>query len=309
MSYELCRDESLGDGLRRICRKQVELALAIARGETETDDTPVHETRKHLKKARAALRLVKKEIGRGLFKRQDHCLRDVGRLISDIRDAEVRLQTVRQLQGLTRRQKRRSYRTVEEMLTLELANFVAAFADWQKQAIPMLESVCREIDRWPVDQLNCQQLRCAVQQTYKCGRKAFARAKATCTAEDFHSFRSEAKQLWYQLRILRPTNPVVLKNLADELRAVGDLLGRAHDLSFLGDRLKQEHGNSQFEREGHQLLALIESSRSDLQRAAAELAERFFVERPRDFGGRIAVWLNDWVNEKPPSLAGKLVSV
>ena len=187
MSYELCCDESLGDGLRRICRKQVELALAIARGETETDDTPVHETRKHLKKARAALRLVKKEIGRGLFKRQDHCLRDVGRLISDIRDAEVRLQTVRQLQGLTRRQKRRSYRTVEEMLTLELANFVAAFADWQKQAIPMLESVCREIDRWPVDQLNCQQLRCAVQQTYKCGRKAFARAKATCTPEDFHS--------------------------------------------------------------------------------------------------------------------------
>jgi len=106
----------------------VELALAFARGEKETDDTPVHETRKHLKKARAALRLVKKEIGRGLFKRQDHCLRDVGRLISDIRDAEVRLQTVRQLQGLTRRQKRRSYRAVEEMLTLELANFVAAFA-------------------------------------------------------------------------------------------------------------------------------------------------------------------------------------
>ena len=309
MSYELCRDESLGDGLRRICRKQVELALAIARGETETDDTPVHETRKHLKKARAALRLVKKEIGRGLFKRQDHCLRDVGRLISDIRDAEVRLQTVRQLQGLTRRQKRRSYRTVEEMLTLELANFVAAFADWQTQAITMLESVCNEIDTWPVDQLNCQQVRRAVQQTYKCGRKALAHAQATCTPEDFHSFRSEAKQLWYQLRILRPTNPVVLKNLADELRAIGDLLGRAHDLSFLGDRLSQERGNSQFEREGHQLLVLIESSRSDLQRAAAELAERFFAERPRDFGSRIAAWLNDWVNEKPSSLAGKLVSV
>ena len=80
MSYELRRDETLGDGLRRICGKQVELALAFARGEKETDDTPVHETRKHLKKARAALRLVRKEIGRGLFKKQNHCLRDVGRL-------------------------------------------------------------------------------------------------------------------------------------------------------------------------------------------------------------------------------------
>src|SRR5207237_5926892 len=148
MSYELRRDETLGDGLRRVCQKQIERALAIARGDDEPDDTPVHETRKHIKKARAALRLVRKEIGRGLFKRQDHSLRDVGRLISEIRDAEVRLQTVRQLQGLTRRQKHRSYRNVEEMLTLELANFVAAFADWQTQAIPMLESVCNEIDKW-----------------------------------------------------------------------------------------------------------------------------------------------------------------
>ena len=307
MSYELQRDETFGDGLRRICRKQIELALATAKGECETDDTPVHETRKHLKKARAALHLVKKEIGRGLFKRQNHCLRDVGRLISEIRDAEVRLQTVRQLQGLSRRQKRRSYRKVEEMLALELANFVAAFADWQTRAIPMLETACDEIDRWPVDRLDCQEIRRAVQQSYKCGRKALGKAKATAVAEDFHSFRSAAKQLWYQLRILRPINPVVLKNVTDELRAVGDLLGRSHDLTFLGDRLHQDHGNSALEREGHQILALIESSGSDLQRAAAELAERFFAERPRDFGARVAAWLDDWVNEKPPSLAGKLV--
>ena len=97
MSYELRHDESLGDNLRRICGKQIDRAIAIATGAEETDDTPVHETRKHLKKARAALRLVRKEIGRGLFRQQDHALRDAGRLISDIRDAEVRLQTVRRL--------------------------------------------------------------------------------------------------------------------------------------------------------------------------------------------------------------------
>src|SRR5438876_12383281 len=138
MSYELRHEECLGDGLRRICRKQVELALAFTRGEKETDDTPVHETRKHLKKARAALQLVKKEIGRGLFKKQDRCLRDVGRLISEIRDAEVRLQTVRQLQGITQRRGRATYAKLEGMLMLELENFMAAFAEWQTQALPML---------------------------------------------------------------------------------------------------------------------------------------------------------------------------
>src|ERR1700741_1879848 len=116
MSYQLKHRETLGENLRRICRQQIEGAIAVAKGERKPDDTPVHATRKHLKKARAALRLVRKEIGRALFKRQDHCLRDVGRLISEIRDAEVRLQTVRQLQSITRRQKHRSYEKVEAVL-------------------------------------------------------------------------------------------------------------------------------------------------------------------------------------------------
>src|SRR5213082_1482433 len=101
MSYQLKHRETLGDNLRRIRRQQIEEAIAIAKGEKKPNDTPVHETRKHLKKARAALKLVRKEIGRGLFKQQDHCLRDVGRLTSEIRDAEVRLQTVRQLEEAT----------------------------------------------------------------------------------------------------------------------------------------------------------------------------------------------------------------
>src|ERR1700680_3252769 len=101
MSYQLRQEEKLGESLRRICCRQIEDAIAIAKGDDEPNDTPVHQTRKHLKKARAALRLVRKEIGRGLFRQQDHALRNAARLISDIRDAEVRLQTVRRLQGIT----------------------------------------------------------------------------------------------------------------------------------------------------------------------------------------------------------------
>jgi CHAD domain-containing protein len=307
MSYELRRDETLGDGLRRICAKQVELALAFARGEKETDDTPVHETRKHLKKARAALHLVRKEIGRGLFKSQNHCLRDVGRLISDVRDAEVRLQTMRELQGLTRNRRHRKYSAVEEMLALELENFVAAFAEWQVQAIPILERMASEIEAWPVDHFDCEQLRRVIQRSYKAGRNALAEAKARRTPESFHEFRTAAKQLSHQLRVIRPINPVVLENLEDELGVLGSLLGRAHDLGFLGDRLRQEKGHSQVERESHELLAVIEASATDLQRGAADLGERFFSERPREFGRRLATRLEEWSEVKSQSVAQKLV--
>jgi len=146
MSYELKHGQTLGDNLRRICRKQIEGAIAITTGEKKTSDTPVHEVRKHLKKARAALRLVRKEIGHGLFREQDRCLRDVGRLTSEIRDAEVRLQTVRQLQGITQRRGRGVYAKLEGVLMLELENFMAAFAEWQTQAVPMLERADANID-------------------------------------------------------------------------------------------------------------------------------------------------------------------
>jgi CHAD domain-containing protein len=308
MSYGLRHGQTPGDNLRRICCKQIEAAIAIASGESKTHDTPVHETRKHLKKTRAALRLVRKEIGRGLFREQDHRLRDVARLISEIRDAEVRLQTVRQLQGISHRHGRATYGRLEVILTLELENFMAAFAEWQTQAVPMLEQARSIIDDWALGQFKCKQLRRAVQASYKRGRKALAAATANPTAENFHALRTKAKVLWYQLRILRPVNPVVLKALSDDLRSLGDLLGRAHDLSFLGARLRQEDEKAEWQREGHKLLAVIEISQADLQRGAAELAEHFFAERPRDFGDRIATWLEDWENDTSHSLVEKLVT-
>jgi len=306
MSYQLRKGETLGDGLRRICRKQIEAAIAVASGEKKGSDTPVHQMRKHLKKTRAALRLVRKEIGAGLFREQDHCLRDVGRLTSEIRDAEVRLQTVRELQGVNQRRRRGAYPKLEELLILELENFMAAFAEWQTQAVPILERACANIDCWPLEHFNCKQLRRAVQRSYKSGRKALACAQATPIAENFHRFRTRAKRLWYDLRILRPVNPVVLKNLTDDLDALGNLLGRAHDLSFLADRLRREERNSDWEREGHKLLAVIEVSQGDLQRGAAELAEHFFAERPRDFGDRIGSWLEDWENNAAQSIPEEL---
>lgn len=234
-------------------------------------------------------------------------MRNVGRLISDVRDAEVRLQTIRQLQGLSRNRRQRKYSKVEEMLALELENFVAAFAEWQSQAIPLLEDITAGIESWPVDQFDCEQLRRAIQRSYKSSRKALAEAKASRTARSFHEFRSATKQLGYQLRIVRPVNAVVHANFGKDLGVLGDLLGRAHDLGFLGDRLRQERGHSQLERESHELLAVIEASATDLQRGAADLAERFFAERPRDFGRRLSARLEEWSDAKSQSVAQALV--
>jgi hypothetical protein len=63
-------------------------------------------------------------------------------MISDIRDAEVRLQTVRQWRKATRR-RRQCYQNVEETLALELENFIAAFAEWRSQSSSYLGARAR----------------------------------------------------------------------------------------------------------------------------------------------------------------------
>src|SRR5512133_1025716 len=306
MSYQLRRNQTLGANLRRICQKQVEGALEIVRGERETNDTPVHETRKHLKKARAALQMVSDEIGRPRFKKQDHCFRDIARLISDVRDAEVRLQTVRQLQEITRRNSHQTFRKTEELLVAELEHFMAAFAGWQKQAAPELEKLREKIDAWPIENLDCKMIRRAVQRAYKSARDALACARAKPIPKNFHEFRSEVKRLLYQLRILRPINPVVIGALIDDLDSVGEVFGRSHDLCFLGERLRRDDGQTPGQ-ETRELVAVIETSEVELQNRGLDLAERFFEERPRAFGHRLGTWLQHWFKGEAPTVADALV--
>jgi len=295
----------LGPNLRRIFRSQVANALAIVRGELDCENSPVHRTRKHLKKARAALQLLAGEYG-AAHKKMDHALRDAGRLISEVRDAEVRLQTVRELQEITLRQSQRTFRKTEQLLLAELEHFIAAFAGWQTQAEPLLQNLSDEIDRRTIEQVDCKAVRCVVQHSYKLARSALARAQMKSTPENFHDFRSKAKRLLYQLRILQPINPLVIKTLRSELDSLAEVLGRSHDLHFLGERLRRDDASTSAN-ETHALMAVISTSELELQKRGVDLAEHFFDERPRDFGNRLAGWLEHWRDGQAPTVADALI--
>ena len=295
MSYELREDETLGDGLRRIVCRQIEGAIDASKAKQNGKGSPVHETRKHLKKARAALRLARGEIDRDVWKREDRCLAKVGRLISEVRDAEVRLQTIRQLREFARG-KKRSFEETEKLLAFELDSFLAAFSEWPQEAE---ERLCRSLERireWPLDELSCKRLRENVQTTYKRGRKVLKEATTDTNTENLHTFRKRAKELWYQLRLLRPLAPRVFKELNDELKTIGEYLGQVHDLAFVAQRLSSI---GPARKQGHRILnAIIASRKNELEFTAIALAERFYAERPRQFARRIAKYFAEWETAK-----------
>jgi CHAD domain-containing protein len=291
MSHELRQDEKIGDGIQRIICRQIENAIRASSAEQNGKGSPVHETRKHLKKARSALRLASGEVGRKVWQREDRCLQKVGRLISEVRDAEVRLQTVRQLREFSRGRKR-SFRETEELLAFELDSFLAAFSDWPEEAKQRLTQSLDRIRAWPLDDLRCSQLRKCVQKTYQRGRRALEAAVEKSSTKNLHSFRKRAKELGYQLRILRPLAPAVFKELNDELKAIGQYLGQVHDLAFVAERLSSI---GLVRKQGDRTLnALIDSREKELERTAIALGERFYAERPRQFARRLSQYFSEW---------------
>ena len=308
MSYELRRDEPLARDLRRIFRKQIDGALAVANGKTDPNDTAVHAMRKHLKKARAVLQLVREDIGRDSFRRPDRRLRDVGRLMTEIRDAEVRWQTVRQIENAIHSQHDRAFRKIDMMLRFELENFLVGFQGWEKKAIPLLQKARDATKKWQIGKYTRRQLRRALRRCYKRGRKALAVLKIKQSTAKFHELRKQVKLLGYQLRVIQPLNRVVVRAVCNELTELGHLLGRVHDLSFLADRLRLESDQAKSRSPYTDLLAVLNSSQAELERDGMEIAERFFAERPRDFAVLVKEWFEDQKRADSASIAQLLIA-
>src|SRR5712691_4500239 len=166
MGFRLKLREPLPDGLKRVFREQIESALELCRHPARQRGVTVHEVRKHLKKLRAALRLTKNEMGKNRWASEDLFLREIGRLVSDLRDAHVRFQTLIQLRDDAKEQ----FPRIEELLSMERESFSAAFAGWQKRAIPKLERAGERLFNWPLSGITWKQICGVVAKVYRRGQ-------------------------------------------------------------------------------------------------------------------------------------------
>ena len=288
MGFRLKLREPLPDGLKRVFREQIHSALQLCRHPVRQRGVTVHEVRKHLKKLRAAMRLTVGEVGKNRRAREDRCMREIGRLVSDLRDAHVRLQTLIQLRDHASQQ----FPRIEELLSMERESFSAAFAGWQKQAIPKLERAGERLLKWPLAEITWKQICGVVAKTYRRGQNRLAKALKKRDPESFHVWRMSVKELWYQLRVLRPLNRVVLKEIASDAKTLGELLGRAHDFAFLLARLDKERGDQALYDELTQLQKLIRKRGKRLHRDALELGRRFYAEPSKAFAKRISIFID-----------------
>jgi CHAD domain-containing protein len=241
MAFRLRADESVTHGLRRLVRKEVEAARSELQKTRPPRDEPVHEARKSVKKVRAILRLIKDDHGGGLGGDQ-RSLRSVNRTLSDLRDADVLMETLAKLRAnhphVMNEQAFARARRLLAARKRAAGEAVRRKQTW-KAVDRKLRTVRRGAKRWQPDHRGVGALRRGIRAAHQRGRTEMKRATKGQSAATFHAWRKEMKGLWYALRLVEQSDSRVRRDIR-ALHRAETLLGDEHNLVVLCEELSGE---------------------------------------------------------------------
>ena len=221
--------------MRAIAALQLEAAMKELKG-NKTCPEAIHNARTYIKKVRAVIRLASPAMPRSLRRDLLGQLREGALRLGPIRDSEVRVQTLNLLL---------------ETNTLPAEQFASLLGGFTQtanqlringiQQIPgilqILGNIRDSIPDWPIDDLEAKDLRHRIRRTYRRGRAILDLCYSTRTPDDFHLWRKQVKQLWYQLRITAPYWPGKGGKLIAAAGMIGHLAGTERDNTLLGAAL------------------------------------------------------------------------
>jgi CHAD domain-containing protein len=285
-AYRLQPDETPAEGIRRIARGQIDLARDQLAGNGESDvGDAVHEARKAFKRLRALLRLARDELGDRVYRRENATFRAAGRVLSDVRDSAVLVET---LDAITTRYAdelpRGAFGGLREALAAEAQAAHDALENGRgavDRVQATLDTARGRVARWPLpDDGDLAALQPGFKRVYRRGRRALRAADDEGGTERLHELRKRAKDLWHAAQVLRPADPKTFKRLGRRAHDLSDLVGEDHDLAVLLDAARERHGTlARGERE--LLVALVGRRRAELQRAALARGRKVYARRPR----------------------------
>ncbi|HJL17088.1 MAG TPA: CHAD domain-containing protein [Sandaracinaceae bacterium LLY-WYZ-13_1] len=296
MSYRIETDEDVQDGVRRVACEQLEKAFDELADPALGAHERVHQVRKRAKKVRALVRLVRKSFDD--YSQVNEAVRDAARRVSDLRDAKVFVDTFDALVAdhdeVVRREKLAPIRDALVSHRDRLARAQLDDEDRLAKVRADLVAVREAAPSWSLDADGFDAVEGGLEKTYERARDAMEKAYEAPVAERaerFHEWRKRVKYHRYHVRLLQDLWTPPMKALREELHALSDHLGDAHDLAELGAAVRQRADGEALAEPRRVLNALIDRRRTELHDRAHPLGEKCFAEDPDDFVERVgALW-------------------
>jgi CHAD domain-containing protein len=301
-AYRLLPGEPVGGGIRRVLSAQVDDAIAQLRGEAESEPAEaIHEARKDVKKIRSALRLVRDEIGDDLWRRENDHYREVARMLSSFRDAEILVEALDELGERFGQSARERFAPLRTELDAENASAhddgsveraMASAAAGLSAGRARIEQLPLKGDDWDV-------IGPGLHRSYRRGRKRLQAVEEEASVTNLHELRKRVKDLWYQLRLIRDADRALIGSLADHSHDLSDHLGDDHDLALLRDEARRRSAVFGSPGDQRHLLEEIDQRRGELQFAAISLGDRIYSEKPKKFSKRLQGRWEAWRDRAP----------
>ncbi len=297
MAFQLKPDEPASAGITRNVKSQIEKALKHLKANVSgqhgaLENETVGEIRKCFKRVRAALRLVREEIGDEYYHEENWCFRDAARPLTQVRDAHILVETVDKLrrhspsaiepavfekirEALVKNQGEVSRRVIERDHALATVKDVATHA-------------LARLANWKLQRDGWAALESGIRRVYRTGRRAFLRAIEDPSVGNLHELRKQAKYLWHALQLVEASLSGDDKELVGETHELSTALGEDHDLAVLRQTLAADPLRYGGQRALKGVIAAIDRYRQELERQALSSARRIYEDAPKVFVTRIA---------------------
>ena len=283
--------ENLSTAVRRVASEQLRLAIDHLNCTDDRRDKHVHEARKSMKRLRGLVRLVRADLGADNYMRENATFRDAAGLISGLRDAAVRVQTLDKLIEYCAPDIPRSgFSAVRLWLVQRRRNAYSRVATDSRAVQTIVRELERAHDRvvsWSFSQRDWEGVGAGLKRTYAKGRREYRLVYRDPSDEGLHNWRKSVKYLWYHVQLLGDGDPVALGVMVEELDHLGELLGDDHDLALLEGTLMEAYPRGHGPSTIRALRRRISQKRRPLQQAARALGSRVYLEKPRTFQVRL----------------------
>jgi CHAD domain-containing protein len=279
-----------GASMRGACRAlvaQLDQAVAGLEDPRRTDRS-IHEIRKKLKRARAALRLLRDCLGEAVYRRENSLLRDAARPLTPVRDAKVLFETLRHHDpkkgtAYPGAFMRRFYRVLGERR--RAAKIGLRERDLVRVAAGLLE-LKRRAAALPDARLARTPAGASLKRAYKSARKAFARARRQRTDERLHEWRKQTQYFANEIEIVLGLLPRRFAKSHKRAQKLAEQLGDDHDLALLTEEVFRHAKGAQAPSHDdavQEFLGHLAGQRKALQRKAFRLGRRLYSSKARRY--------------------------
>jgi CHAD domain-containing protein len=297
MSFYLLEDRSVEDGVKRIVSEEIGQAIKEIDSRKLKRTEAIHEVRKHCKKIRGVLRLVRPQFEQ-TYQFENVWFRDTAKGLAELRDADAIIETYDSLlEKFSDQIDRRAFAPMRRALTLRRKRIFEKSGDLAQKLRKLrsrMNKAAARIADWKLTAKEFDGIEGGLVATYRQARVAMAAAYRDPTAEDFHEWRKQAKYHDFHMRLLAELWKPVMNSLLKETDELSDVLGDDHNLDVLHKALLQSPKKYGKKRDIQVLLGLIDRRSAELRAEANTIGNRIFAERPKAFARRFRGYWEAW---------------